>query len=126
MEALLRQVVIASISDSGKHLKHWIGVLDELAETRTLASAQPLDMPSVLRFVSEQSIELALSVTAAYARYFNALVNYAIATGVPGCPQAELQAVAKYKDLITDARGVFTQMCADYRARNLPHAGDLQ
>lgn len=115
MDTLLRHVLTAAISESGRQLRKWIGVLDELAETRVLTSGATLDMPAVLGLVTDSSIDLAISITQAHAGQFKRLVDYAVAVGLPGGTSIDLQAHSRYKALITNPHGVFLQMCDDYR-----------
>ncbi len=110
----MRAVVTMCIADSGQRLKRWIGVLDDLANAQVMAEATgrpngPLDGPYEIHQIT---LELALSVTQAYARAFNRLIDYAIESGFPGI-QPELQSVAKYKDIIADPAGMFARMCVE-------------
>jgi len=104
------------ITDSGQRLKRWIGVLDELAAAQVVADKGLADGVSSGGYeIHSITLELALTVTHAYARAFNRLIDYAIVLDMPGV-RAQLQAVARYKDIVSDPQAMFDQMCLEKAA----------
>lgn len=113
-EALLRAAFVGFLKEMGGELRNWVRALDDIAGGVVDTDAECMHPHArVLRDVTR---ELALSCAQAYAKAFNSLVEYGIAAGLSSVA-AELQAVAKYKDLIRDPHTLFNAMCEEYRAQ---------
>lgn len=115
MDATLRGVIAACIADTGQRLKSWIATLDELASMQVITKriSQPAYSPDYP--IHHITLELALAVSQAYAQAFSQLIDYAILMELPGV-SAELQAVAKYKDVVKDPRLIFQAMLLEKQA----------
>jgi hypothetical protein len=115
MDTTVRALLAVSIADSGQRLKCWIGVLDELALAEVIASKLGERGQIGGYQIHAITLELALSVAQAYAKAFNRLIEFAILIEMPGI-QPQLNAVARYRDIISDPTGMFRQMCEEKQA----------
>lgn len=115
MDRQTQATLALSISNSGQHLKRWIYVLDDLAEAQILAHRMGIDETSDAYTIHKITLNLALSITHAYAQAFSELIDHAIALDLPGM-KSQLETVAQHRGLITDPQSIFRQMCEAKRA----------
>lgn len=111
MESTLRIAVVGCIRDAGLQLRKWVSVLDEIASVQALMTPEvERALPPTGRLITDTTLELALSITQAYARAFDRFVEYGMANGLSSTAP-ELLAVAQYKGLIDNPRALFEAMC---------------
>lgn len=116
METILRMAVMGCMRDAGLQLRKWVSVLDEIASVQ---SAMTPDVERVLpahaRIITDTTLELALAITQAYARAFDRFVEYGVREGL-STVAPELLAVAQYKGLIDNPRGLYESMVHQHAA----------
>jgi len=112
MDAAMSRVLAACIVETGHKLKEWIAVLDTLAQAHAeMCPAAERHQTATARVMTQTTLDLALALSQAYARVFNALVQHAIDEGMPGVVDLS----ANCKLAVSDTRAMYDAMVAQAR-----------